>query len=82
MPLQGLVQDREAVRKTLQGAYGTFVNTDTFTLGEATELHVGIRIYELARGAGVKHFVWSSLEYKLKASSFPASPPMSRLTFP
>ena len=44
--------------------YGTWVNTDSFTIGETREVFTGIRIYELAKRAGtVRHFIWSSLDY-------------------
>lgn len=69
----GSVLDAGAVAKLFQGAYGAFVNTDTFEIGEIAELHAGVRAYELARHAGVKHFVYSSLDYKLKVRTL--SPP-------
>jgi hypothetical protein len=50
-----------------------FVNTDGFTIGEKEELFVAFRIYELARGAGVKHFVWSALDYLSKVRPSPMS---------
>lgn len=39
------------------------MNTDTFTIGEEKEVWTGIRIFELAKRAGVRHYVWSSLDY-------------------
>ena len=40
-----------------------FINTDGFAIGEIVELYWGIRFFELARLAGIKHFVYSSLDY-------------------
>src|SRR3569833_141542 len=47
-----------------------FVNTDGFSLGEQAETYWGIRFFELAVGAGVKHFVWSGLDYNFKKSGY------------
>lgn len=58
--------DFDAVAEALKGVYGAFVNTDGFTVGEAAETFAGIKIYELARAAKVRHFVWSSLDYASK----------------
>lgn len=38
-----------------------FVNTDGFSIGEVAETYWGIRFYELARIAKVRHFIYSSL---------------------
>ncbi len=46
------------------------VNTDGFTLGEQAEMFWGIRLFELAVGAGVKHFIYSGLDYASKASGY------------
>lgn len=59
----GNTSDLASVAAALQGTYGAFVNTDSFTIGEEEETWTGIRIFELAKQAGVKHYVWSSLEY-------------------
>ena len=61
--LAGNTGDLASVASALRGAYGAFVNTDSFTVGEEEETWTGIRIFELAKQAGVKHYVWSSLEY-------------------
>ncbi|KZV78939.1 NAD(P)-binding protein [Exidia glandulosa HHB12029] len=68
--VEGSVLDDAAVAKAFKGAYGAFVNIDTFTVGEVAELHAGVRAYELACAAGVEHFVWSSLDYKLKDNKY------------
>jgi len=40
-----------------------FVNTNGFGIGEKNEIYWGIRMFELARRSGVKHFIYSSLDY-------------------
>ncbi|KAH9831588.1 NAD(P)-binding protein [Rhodofomes roseus] len=60
---KGSTHDLASVAAALQGAYGAFVNTDSFTIGQEAETWAGIRIFELAKQAGVKHYVWSNLEY-------------------
>ena len=57
----------KTVEKALHGAYGAFVNTDSFTIGEQKEVFFGMRIFELAKQAKtVRHYVWSSLDYVAK----------------
>jgi hypothetical protein len=60
--------DFASVSAAMQGAYGAFVNTDGFTVGESKETFAGMRIFELAKQAGLKHFVWSSTPYSIKVS--------------
>lgn len=66
------MKDLDSVSAALEGAYGAFVNTDGFTIGEKAELLAAFRIYELAQHHGIKHFVWSGLDYlsKVRTSSF------------
>ena len=53
----------------LDGAYGAWVNIDGFTVGEQREIYAGIRVFELAKQTkSLRHYVWSSLDYNLKAS--------------
>ncbi|KAI0324860.1 NAD-P-binding protein [Cubamyces sp. BRFM 1775] len=67
----GSTDDWDAILKALEGAYGTFVNTDGFTIGEVKEVYAGMRIFELAKQVGtVKHFVWSALDYSFKKGGF------------
>ncbi|KAH7378930.1 hypothetical protein BKA64DRAFT_765865 [Cadophora sp. MPI-SDFR-AT-0126] len=47
-----------------------FVNTDGFALGEQAEIYWGIRLFELASKANVKHLIYSGLDYIGKESSF------------
>jgi uncharacterized protein YbjT (DUF2867 family) len=54
--------DEDSFLLAAERADFAFVNTDGFSIGEAAEVYWGIRFYELARRAGVKHFVYSSLD--------------------
>ncbi|KAI0373524.1 nmrA-family protein [Pilatotrama ljubarskyi] len=69
--VKGTTDDLETVLAALKGAYGAFVNTDSFTLGEQKEIYAGIRIYELAKQVKtLKHYVWSSLDNVTKKSDY------------
>ncbi|RPD63751.1 nmrA-family protein [Lentinus tigrinus ALCF2SS1-6] len=69
--VQGNIDDLPSVLAALEGAYGAYVNTDSFTIGQVKEVFAGIRIFELAKQAGtVKHYVWSSLDNVFKKSGF------------
>jgi len=61
--VRGRFDDFDVVFSALQGAYGAWVNTDGFTIGEKREVLIGERIFELAQLAGLRHYVWSSLDY-------------------
>lgn len=51
----------------MDGAYGAWVNTDTFTVGEKREIYAGMRIFEVAKQTpSMRHYVWSSLNYATK----------------
>jgi hypothetical protein len=47
-----------------------FINTDGFALGEQAETYWGIRLFELAKKAGVKHVIYSGLDYNGKESGY------------
>ncbi|KAI0317553.1 NAD-P-binding protein [Amylostereum chailletii] len=69
--ITGSFTDMAVVQKALQGAYGAFVNTDNFNVGEATEIWVGIRTFELAKQVGtVKQYVWSGLDHLFKKGGY------------
>ncbi|GJE91038.1 NmrA/HSCARG family protein [Phanerochaete sordida] len=69
--VKGAVDDLPVVLKALQGAWGAFVNTDSFTIGEQKEVFFGMRIFELAKQAKtVRHYVWSSLDYVAKKTGY------------
>jgi NmrA-like family len=65
----GDTSDLASVAAALDGAYGTWVNIDGFTVGEQREIYAGMRIFELAKQTkSLRHYVWSSLNYSLKVS--------------
>ncbi|EIM84006.1 nmrA-family protein [Stereum hirsutum FP-91666 SS1] len=68
--LQGNTDDLDSMEAALTGVYGAWINIDTFTVGEMKEMWSAMRIYELAKKVGVKHFVWSSLEYITKIANY------------
>ncbi|CDO76850.1 hypothetical protein BN946_scf185033.g47 [Trametes cinnabarina] len=68
---KGSTDDLTSVLAALQGVYGAFVNTDTFTIGEMKEVYTGMRIFELAKQVRtVKHYVWSALDYAFKKGGY------------
>ncbi|KAF7797207.1 hypothetical protein EIP86_008399 [Pleurotus ostreatoroseus] len=55
----------------MKGAYGAWINTDGFTIGEQKEIYAGMRIFEAAKQAGtVRHYIWSSLDYAFKLGGY------------
>ncbi|KAJ7825178.1 NAD-P-binding protein [Mycena olivaceomarginata] len=69
--VKGSFEDLESVARALDGAYGAWVNTDGFTVGEIKEIYFGMRIFETAKRARtLRHYVWSSLPYVSKITGF------------
>ncbi|KAF7554097.1 hypothetical protein G7Z17_g3166 [Cylindrodendrum hubeiense] len=68
--VQGDTYDEGVLVSALQDIDAVFVNTNGFATGEKSEIYWGIRIYELAYWAGVKHFIYSGLPHVSKKSSF------------
>lgn len=68
--LEGETYHEPTLRNAMKGASWVFVNTNGLLIGEKAEIYWGIRIYELAREAGVKHFVYAGLEYASKLGNF------------
>ena len=63
----GSFENFPAVLEALKGAYGAWVNTDGFTVGEAREIYAGMSIFELSKQLGtLRHYIWSSLDYITK----------------
>lgn len=62
--------DTEAFLSAASTSDYVFVNTDGFTLGEQAETFWGIRLFELAVRAGVKHFIYSGLDNSSKKSGY------------
>jgi uncharacterized protein YbjT (DUF2867 family) len=56
-----------------KGIESCFVNTNGFAVGEKSELYWGIRIYEIAVFAGVRHFVYGGLDYCSRKAGFDPS---------
>ena len=71
--MEGDAFDEPTLVKAFKGVDAAFVNTNGFAIGEKAEIYWGIRIYEIAYGAGVKHFVWGSLDYSSKLGNFDPS---------
>ncbi|KAI9060819.1 NAD-P-binding protein [Trametes sanguinea] len=68
---KGSVDDFSSVLAALEGVYGAYVNTDSFTIGEMKEVYYGMRIFELAKQVGtLKHYVWSALDYSFKLGGY------------
>lgn len=61
--LEGDCYNEEDLESAFKGVDLCFVNTNGFAVGEKNEIYWGIRMYELARWAGVKHFVYGGLPY-------------------
>jgi hypothetical protein len=68
--LEGSAYDEKDLASSIKGVDYLFVNTNGFATGEAKEIYWGIRIYEHAVWAGVKHFVYSGLPYVSKNGGF------------
>ncbi|KAJ7773813.1 NAD-P-binding protein [Mycena metata] len=69
--VKGSFEDFDSVARALDGAYGAWVNTDGFTVGEMKEIYSGMRIFETAtRAPALRHYVWSSLPYVSKLTGF------------
>ncbi|KAF8585889.1 NAD(P)-binding protein [Ramaria rubella] len=68
--VEGSFMDFCSIEKAFRGAYGAFVNTDGFTVGEQAEIFAGMRIFEIAKQQGIKHYVWGNLDYALKKGGY------------
>jgi uncharacterized protein YbjT (DUF2867 family) len=69
----GSAQSEPDLRNAFIGVDLAFVNTNSFALGIKGETHWGIRIFELAIQAGVKHYIWSNLDNVLRDSGYDES---------
>jgi uncharacterized protein YbjT (DUF2867 family) len=56
--------------KAFDGVQYVFANTNGFAIGEKAEIYWGIRLYELARRFGIKHFVYAGLYYASKLGGY------------
>lgn len=68
--LEGDTYNEATLRKAFTDVDYVFANTNGFAIGEKAEIFWGIRLYELAREFGVKHFLYAGLEYASKLGHF------------
>ncbi|KAJ5647835.1 hypothetical protein N7490_004207 [Penicillium lividum] len=69
--VEGSFMEMDTIKSAMQGCYGVYVNTDSFTVKEGDEIWAAIRIYETAKTVStLKHFVWSGLDYYLKLGQY------------
>lgn len=68
--IEGSCYDEDTLVSAFKDVDFCFINTNGFAIGEKNEIYWGIRMYEIARWAGVKHFVYSSLPYVSKNGDF------------
>lgn len=59
--VQGDLDDVASIRRALEGAWGVFAVQNTWEAGVEREEEQGKRIAELAREAGVQHYVYTSV---------------------
>ncbi|KAK5051541.1 hypothetical protein LTR84_003193 [Exophiala bonariae] len=62
--------DLDAFRTAAKRSDCAFINTDGFAVGEIAETYWGVRLFEVAKQAGVKHFVYSGLDYLANELSY------------
>jgi len=67
---EGNSYDEPTLRKAFVGVDYVFANTNGFAIGEKSEIYWGIRLYELAREFGIKHFLYAGLEYASRLGNF------------
>jgi uncharacterized protein YbjT (DUF2867 family) len=68
--IQGNCYDEDTLVSVFKGVNLAFINTNGFAIGEKNEIFWGIRMYEIARWAGVEHFIYSGLPYVSKNGDF------------
>src|ERR1700712_4326141 len=61
--IEGNCFNEDDLIKAFQGIDSCYVNIDGFAVGEKAEVYWGVRIYEIAVWAGVKHFVYGGIDY-------------------
>jgi uncharacterized protein YbjT (DUF2867 family) len=71
--IEGDCYDEDTLVSAFKGFDLAFINTNGFAIGEKNETYWGIRMYEIARWAGVKHFIYSGLPYVSKNGNFDPS---------
>jgi uncharacterized protein YbjT (DUF2867 family) len=69
--VQGDLDDAASLRKALAGAWGLFAVQNTWEAGVEKEEEQGKRIAQLAREAGVQHYVYSSVGSAHRSTGIP-----------
>jgi uncharacterized protein YbjT (DUF2867 family) len=59
--VQGDLEDRTSLEQAVRGVYGVYSVQDFWTVGPKREVQQGKNIADVARKAGVEHFVYSSV---------------------
>ncbi|KAJ3920534.1 hypothetical protein F5877DRAFT_89364 [Lentinula edodes] len=68
---QGSFETLETVACAMEGCYGVFVNTDTYSVGQQKEIYLAIKMFEQAHRVHLmRHFIWSGLDYGSKFGKF------------
>lgn len=68
--LKGEQTSQQDLHRGFKGAWGAWINTDGFTIGEKSELFYGFRAYEIARHEGVQHYVYAATDYAVKDANW------------
>ena len=67
----GDMEDRDLLQRMMQGCYGAFSVQNTWTAGAEAEIRQGRNMAEAAQGAGVTHFVYTSVGGSERNSGVP-----------
>jgi len=59
--LRGDLEDRASLERAVQGAYGVYSVQDYWSVGARREVEQGTNLANVAKKAGVRHFVYSSV---------------------
>ncbi|KAF8310196.1 NAD(P)-binding protein [Clavulina sp. PMI_390] len=68
--VEGSFLDFRNIHKLFEGAYGAFVNTDSFTVGADAELNAAFNIWEIAKLYNLRHYIWSDLDHALRLGNW------------
>ncbi|KAF2812086.1 NAD(P)-binding protein [Mytilinidion resinicola] len=68
--VQGDAFDEATLFKAFSAVDFAYVNTNGFSIGQSKETYWGIRMYEIAAGTGLKHYLWSGLAYASKLGAY------------
>ncbi|KIK63504.1 hypothetical protein GYMLUDRAFT_241974 [Collybiopsis luxurians FD-317 M1] len=67
---KGQVDNLDNIAAAFKGCYGIYANFDYYAIGLQTEIYLGIKFFEYAHSAQVKHYIWSGLDYASKLGNF------------